>query len=622
MNPLEQLHITIDYNDWDITDEGLINKAFQDVNKALEEAGDVVTLHFSELERVAFAFSKNPKQKLSYKVAGSRTLEDGTEVPFQWPDPNTLTQEDLQYLYKRFNEAKNIFAKTEFGLVLHYAGYIKKNEDIFKLVQLLFQLVQTYVTKAMAEENGKFYTFHYRGVLAHALHIAQKRKNEDDIKKLFHELIQFTFQMHQQWDVKSKYSLRTAVDLTAFAVEYFKDFVEVGDVEKILQKNWEIAKNLEETNKGGAMGIADISIKLCKKLKKDYNDWLYFKATQYEKLAVDAGEKNNLAAVSFIEKAMEMYKGLKDIKNLKRLQSQYQQLRVDFAPGKISEELPQDDVQRIMELIKNEVQAASQETIIQTILLTPMIMPLEKIKQLSFDASKQSIMMQLIPVSIKDKFGNTIAQFSTEEEKERFSLLRTYEFHFQFALQTLIQYFFEALRTNKISAKSVLEFLNKTWMGQPGTRRSNGKDYSINYLNLVAPGIKALFNEMQQWKTIQGYKPNFIVTIDTLVLKAEYFIREFCSFLGIHTFKVNSKLPGIIMEKVLDDLLVDLTGKLTVDDHYFLKFVLTEKVGYNLRNKVAHALLDSDEYGLDYAILAFITILKLSNYQFKLTSKK
>jgi hypothetical protein len=43
---------------------------------------------------------------------------------------------------------------------------------------------------------------------------------------------------------------------------------------------------------------------------------------------------------------------------------------------------------------------------------------------------------------------------------------------------------------------------------------------------------------------------------------------------------------------------------------------LTEKAGYNLRNKVAHGLMDNVEYGLEYPILAIIIILKLSNYQF------
>lgn len=76
------------------------------------------------------------------------------------------------------------------------------------------------------------------------------------------------------------------------------------------------------------------------------------------------------------------------------------------------------------------------------------------------------------------------------------------------------------------------------------------------------------------------------------------------------------------MEKTLDDLLNDLDGKLSADDHFFIKFILTEKAGYNLRNKIAHGLMDNVEYGLEYPILAIIIILKLSNYQFVSTKNE
>ena len=49
---------------------------------------------------------------------------------------------------------------------------------------------------------------------------------------------------------------------------------------------------------------------------------------------------------------------------------------------------------------------------------------------------------------------------------------------------------------------------------------------------------------------------------------------------------------------------------------YFIKFLLTEKAGYNLRNRVAHGLMDSNEYNIETVLLPLIIILKLGNYQF------
>ena len=70
------------------------------------------------------------------------------------------------------------------------------------------------------------------------------------------------------------------------------------------------------------------------------------------------------------------------------------------------------------------------------------------------------------------------------------------------------------------------------------------------------------------------------------------------------------------MEKTLDNLLDDLQGKISDNDHFFIKFILTEKAGYNLRNRIAHGLMDNVDYGLEYPIFSLIVILKLSNYQF------
>ena len=47
----------------------------------------------------------------------------------------------------------------------------------------------------------------------------------------------------------------------------------------------------------------------------------------------------------------------------------------------------------------------------------------------------------------------------------------------------------------------------------------------------------------------------------------------------------------------------------------FIQYVLTEKAGQNLRHKVAHGLLDIDEYPLHYALLCIVIILKLSAYK-------
>jgi len=614
MNVLEQFYIELDQSDWDVKQESDINEAIQKVNDSLISEGLLDIQHFAEIDRQAFHFSKSPEKRLSFRAAGTRKMEDGSEIPFEWPDIRQFKKGDFDYLNKRFKTCKNTYAKTEYGLVLFYSKDKQDNDFVIELIESLFDLVKTYIEKAKLNNDKDHYIIYSRTVLANALYIANNRKEHTEVRSLYKLLIEYTFEVHRNWDVKNSSTLRTIIDFTDFAIQYFKDFNQIVQVNKFIDKNWEAAKVLSSTYVWGAIYVADISMKLCRKLGTDMKDWLYFKAEQYEKLSKE--RKDNLVSVSFVEKAMSIYKSLKDEKNLTRLQKEYQKLRTEFKLGEIRQEMPQDETQRIMELIKKEVKEKSEEEIVKTLLLTPMIRPLNDIKKWSEDSFKVTMLQNMLPVSIQDKFGNTVAQYITDEERNKFSLLRTYEFHMQIATQTIVQYFVEAFRADKISANGIFSLLNQTWMGEDASRRSNGRDINFSYIKLVESGINSFFEELNKWKDDPTYYPNFVSATDSLVLKSEYFLREFCYFLGIATFKPNPKQPGIIMEKTLDNLLDDIEGKISDNDHFFIKFILTEKAGYNLRNRVAHGLMDNVDYSIEYPILATLIILKLSNYQF------
>jgi hypothetical protein len=614
MNALEKFHSDLDQNSWDVKQESDINQALQKVNKELFEAGLLGVLHFAEIDRQAFNFSKSPDERLSFRVAGTSKMEDGSEIPFEWPDIREFNGEDFDYLYNRFKSTKNTYAKTEYGLVLFYSRNKLDNDFVIELLTALFELVKTYINKARPNNDKNHYILHSRSVLSNALFIADKRKSIEEIKDIFINLIIYTFDVHQTWDLSNHSILRVIIDFTNFAVQYYKDFSQTVDVSRFIDKNWEVAKLLTNSHVFGAIYIADISIKLSRKLDIDAKDWLNFKAIQFETLAIQ--KKDDAVSISFLEKAMSIYKVLKDSINLNRLQQTYQQLRTDFRLGEVTKEMPQDESQRIMQLIKKDVHEKSEEEIIKTLLFTPMIRPLEDIKKWNDDLINNNTFLNLLPVKIKDKFGNTVAQYVTEEERKKISLIRTYELHMQIATQTIIDLFIEAFRSNKISANGIISLLNQTWMGEKATRIVNGIETNFSYTKLVESGVNSLFNEMQRWKDDQNYEPNFVSATDSLVLKIEYFLREFCYFLDIVTFKERPNQETIIMEKTLDDLLNDLDGKLSADDHFFFKFVLTEKAGYNLRNKIAHGLMDDIEYSLQYPLFAMIIILKLANYQF------
>lgn len=618
MNALEQFHIDLDLSGWDVKQESDINHALQEVNEILSVDGLLNVLQLADIDRQAFHFSKSPEKRLSFRSKGTQRFEDGSEVPFEWPEIKNFNKDDFEYLFNRFKTCTNTYAKTEYGLVLFYSKQKLDHDFVIELLHALFELLKTYVEKAKSNEDKDHYIIHARTVLANALFIANNGKGLPEVEVIFRALIEYTFEVHQKWDITRSSSLRAIIDFTDFALQYFNDFKKNVQVNKFISKNWEVAKYLSKSYVWGAIYVANISMKLCRKLEIELKEWLYFKADQYEKLSSKNKGVQNLASLSFVEDAMSIYKRLKDKENLSRLQKEYQQLRTEFNIGGVSQEIPQDETQRIMELIKKEIEEKNEEEIIETLLLTPMIGSLADIKKWSEESFKEPLLQNLMPVIIHDKFGNTIALYKTDDEKKRFSLLRTYEFHMQIATQTIMQYFIAALRAEKISANGVIRFLNQTWIGDKAAiRQSNGTDINISYIKIVEAGIRSFFEELLKWKNNPNYDPNFVSATDSLILKSEYLLREFCTFLGIPTFK--QKDENVVMERTLDDIMRDdqIMTFLTEDDHFFIKFILTEKAGYNLRNRIAHGLLDDVEYGLQYPILALIIILKLSNYQFK-----
>jgi len=52
------------------------------------------------------------------------------------------------------------------------------------------------------------------------------------------------------------------------------------------------------------------------------------------------------------------------------------------------------------------------------------------------------------------------------------------------------------------------------------------------------------------------------------------------------------------------------------DDLLFFKYLLVEKAGVNLRHKIAHSLIKSEEYNISTMNLLILALLRLGKYDF------
>lgn len=222
-----------------------------------------------------------------------------------------------------------------------------------------------------------------------------------------------------------------------------------------------------------------------------------------------------------------------------------------------------------------------------------------------------------------NKYGNTIDTFYTEEEKDVFNFWQSYGFNFQIGTQTMHQFFIEAYKAGKICFSSIIDYLEKTWLKEPIIRNYNGEAFGVVPLDLIKPGIKRIFIELDSFFADNNYELDYVTITDSLVLKIETLLRNICEKIDIPTFKTRQKGNGkLVMEKLLDDLLADIKNSdknhtgFDEEDRIFIKYVLSEKAGLNLRNQVAHGLMDINEYSFPNIILLLSIILKISKYSF------
>ena len=614
MNLLEELHKKIDEENWNVTSGDLINRAFQELNDRLIESGaEDLLRRNSEKEREVFSFNKTT-EGIKWKLQGKKSYEDGTQEPYEWPDTNTWTDEDYNYILERFKQTENAFVRSEYGAFLFLKNKLTPLECLILFNDLL-ALSGEYYEGMKGKDKPGYYGFNFQNAISLALRVAYYKKNAPEFTDELDQALLFVEHIHSTWQGAGKYLLRTIIDLTNLALEYYDKSSKIIKLQDFFERNNLAAEEQIKTYTWGGIYIIDVNITLAAKLGMDIVPLIKKKAELYEKLA-DERQPGDLATITFIETALRLYKEINDLPNVERVEGLFKEIKTTGAYNAIHSELPKEESNRILENIENEIASKSTEEVLMNFVFCPMYLSLDTIKEHAENWKGQSALAFMAGASISDKFGNTIANYPSNSDEWAF--MQAYQFQFQIGTQSLIYYFLQAFKVGKITADGIFEILRNSWMGEPIIRNYNNQEFKVMPIDLIKPAITHFLDELEKWKNDPSHNPELILTTDSLVVKIEALLRYFCDRLGLTTFKLRS--DNLVMEQNLDEILAALEAKKTIfdeDDRRFIKFVLSEKAGENLRNRIAHGLMDSFEYSIDKTILAFTIILRLAKYNFK-----
>ncbi len=157
---------------------------------------------------------------------------------------------------------------------------------------------------------------------------------------------------------------------------------------------------------------------------------------------------------------------------------------------------------------------------------------------------------------------------------------------------------------------------NKTWLGKTYLETDlGGIPIEQNWIGLIAPSVIEYFLQTKSSLSAKYYEPNYVLCIDSLVLKFEGLLRNFASRLSVPTSTTSEK--GM-REVYIHELLAHevIRKYFSEDDLYLFKFLFTDQ-GINLRNKVAHCFQKESDYTEAKMIFLILALLRIGKYNFK-----
>jgi hypothetical protein len=583
---------------------------FQKLRDLKHKAGFVDEAKLAQWEIDCFSFTLRDGE-----LKPQATMTDDKGHLFAFPDISKFSDEELDYIEKRLSESSNPILKARYVHILW--GSKKKHDKYAKIaIDTYLELIKVYEEKDKREPSE-----HY------GLDVVNSIKNA----------YAFAFQINYRTDAVKAEMCRLVRDFnpsssSAFALR--ANLIELmlagksrfgkDDYNGFLDVCLKLADDFFKAgNFHNAIRMFEFGEKVDNKLGTKTLDWNRRIGESYEGLVDQRGDKD-LASVYFCQHALEYYRKVKDAKKIKELEERYDRIR---GQQQFQEFTTTIDLKGHVDKCKEIAEKVCQqepEKIISILIYDKSLLPKYKDLEASVKkTAKVAVLSHIAPVVVSDGNGHPAEHFVTEDEKLYFHILEQFTWNLQ-AGQTILlnEIFLKGVQTGKLNIQSAMEFFEKrSWFGKTISKRlPQGQVKHYNWLNFIAPALNEYFNQMEASFSFPGYMPNFVLAIDSLILKIEGIVRDICSIAGITTFYSAKDKQGrnVVRERDINWLLREeaINNLVDADDLLFFKYVLVEKAGINLRHKVAHCLADFSEYNFQHMHLLLLVLFRLGKYDF------
>lgn len=591
----------------------------QHTRDRLSSAGEDDDAGLAQVEVDALNFDLRDGD-LSYMFAG----HDGSGQLVEYPDLKTFVDDRLSYIRRRLHDSDNSTLLARYAHILWKSGD-RRIEHAHRAIDSYLGSIDSYVHEDSCHPDQHFGLTVIQAIIS-ACRIALSINDSERIERCKRRIVDLVTGFNTE--STSRHNL--VFDLIGFALQNRKKMSStIETLANTLNKEFEL--DYSRSDYHGAIDLAKLIQKFPNVKQDSVRYWHRKIADCYVQLARRATDPRNPISPGFYAESIRHYRsGGVSKETLRRLTHQYEQAARKVRYGRISVEV---DLSMCVEYCRDQAGLVVQggEDAVVRYLMTArfLIPPRQEIERNISAGDERNALLAMIPVTVKDHLGRQAQRFSEADERSYASLMRCYPWWLSTRTSMmLVPLLYETVKSGTLHRETVLNLLrSKSWIGTGVSRvdSPNSGSSSGTWLDQVVPGIEHYFDQVHRIANDPRYRPNFVLTVDSLVPKVEGMIRDLCRLCGGVTVNMTTDHRRRTVEREKDlhsllyeDVIVDLLDE---DDLLYLRFLFVEQAGYNLRNLVAHGLTTPKHYTLDYALLTLLAVFRIARYEVRMDSE-
>ncbi|MBS0351226.1 MAG: DUF4209 domain-containing protein [Proteobacteria bacterium] len=525
---------------------------------------------------------------------------------WEYPSFNDLTLEGYAYLIDRSNKVKNELLIIQYNQILWRSPSRHKNQkQAKKIIDASFEYVKrNYPIKDNQNSRQLF------GIIKNGLSLAKEINYKlNSYLEFIHNLLYNVRQLIYE----DKYVLVSILSDLALLKK-----AEYNSISELLSK---ISANAKRKNNLLYVKYCnELGLSIAQKFSLDNKIWLRRLGNFYVKSAEDRmNDETKIIPLDFYKKAIGYYKQAGAKQAVKKTEEKYNKLKKHLNLKSVPIQMDDDSAREQVNTIKtiaDKLLENSSVFIFGYLSHGLIIFPDKKTLDAVTSDSGSAFLDMVVTVKF-DINNNIIGQAGKSAKKERFNEL--YSLFFQnHTIPILHHIFVNGYLKGSINYDSILDYLGtKTWFRIYFQESKKHADEKYSWLNLLWPSLNEFFAQLEAALKSPNSYSNFILPIDSLVLKFEGALRDFASLLGISTTISGKK--NVLREKYIEEILADKNIKdyFNEDDVLFFNYLFVSKDGFNLRNNIAHAFFKFYNYSPAYMYLLICAFLRLGKYNIK-----